>query len=32
MCGICGFVNKWDKKKKEKNLDLNTFLFISYQN
>ena len=22
MCGICGFVNKWDKEKKEKNLDL----------
>ena len=22
MCGICGFVNKWDEKKKEKNLDL----------
>ena len=22
MCGICGFVNKWDEKKKNKNLDL----------
>ena len=22
MCGIVGFVNKWDKEKKEKNLDL----------
>ena len=22
MCGICGFINKWDKKRKEKNLDL----------